>query len=92
MGRDNRFLKAEALTPERLQQIEMLSQLAAQRGQTLAQMALSWVLKDDEVCSVLIGASRPEQIREDAGVVENTVFTEEELQKIDNILRISFAK
>lgn len=92
MGRDNRFLKAEALTPERLEQIEMLNQMAAQRGQTLAQMALSWVLKDDEVCSVLIGASRPEQIRENVSIVENTAFTEEELQKIENILRMSLDK
>lgn len=92
MGRDNRFLKAEVLTPERLEQIEMLNQMAAQRGQTLAQMALSWVLKDDEVCSVLIGASRPEQIRENVSIVENTTFTEEELQKIENILRMSLDK
>lgn len=92
MGRDNRFLKAEALTPERLEQIEMLNQMAAQREQTLAQMALSWVLKDDEVCSVLIGASRPEQIRENVSIVENTAFTEEELQKIENILRMSLDK
>ena len=92
MGRDNRFLKAEVLTPERLEQIEMLNQMAAQRGQTLAQVALSWVLKDDEVCSVLIGASRPEQIRENVSIVENTTFTEEELQKIENILRMSLDK
>ena len=59
--------------------------MAAERGQTLAQMALSWVLKDDEVCSVLIGASRPEQIRENISVVENTAFTDEELQKIEEI-------
>jgi len=92
ISRDGRFLKAEALTPERLEQIEMLNQMAVQRGQTLAQMALSWVLKDDEVCSVLIGASRPEQIRENASIVEHTAFTEEELQKIENILRIFIAK
>lgn len=86
IGRDGRFLKANALTPERLKQIEMLNQLASQRGQTLAQMALSWVLKDDEVCSVLIGASRPEQIQENVSIVENMTFTDEELRKIDDVL------
>lgn len=86
IARDNRFLKAEALTPQRLKQIEMLNEMAAGRGQTLAQMALSWVLKDDEVCSVLIGASRPEQIRENASIVMNAGFTAEELQRIETIL------
>lgn len=86
IARDNRFLKADALTPQRLKQIEMLNEMAAKRGQTLAQMALSWVLKDDEVCSVLIGASKPEQIRENISVVENTDFTDEELRKIDDIV------
>ena len=85
IAKDNRFLKADALTPERLKQIEMLNQMARGRGQTLAQMALSWVLKDDEVCSVLIGASRPEQIYENISVVENTAFTAEELEQIDKI-------
>lgn len=86
MARDNRFLKADALTPQRLKQIELLNELAAERGQTLAQMALSWILKDDEVCSVLIGASRPEQIRENVSIVENTAFTGEELQRIEDIV------
>lgn len=86
IARDNRFLKAEVLTPERLKQIEMLNRLAAGRGQTLAQMALSWVLKDDEVCSVLIGASKPEQIQENVSIVKNMDFTEEELREIENIL------
>ena len=85
IAKDNRFLKADALTPKRLKQIEMLNQMARGRGQTLAQMALSWVLKDDEVCSVLIGASRPEQIRENISAVENTAFTPEELEQIDKI-------
>lgn len=86
IARDNRFLKAEALTPQRLEQIRRLNELAAERGQTLAQMALSWILKDDEVCSVLIGASRPEQILENISVAENTSFTGEELQKIEEIV------
>ena len=60
--------------------------MAAKRGQTLAQMALSWVLKDDEVCSVLIGASRPEQILENISAAENAAFTSEELLKIEEIV------
>ncbi|MDE7199079.1 MAG: aldo/keto reductase, partial [Lachnospiraceae bacterium] len=85
IARDGRFLKEDALTPQRLKQIERLNGMAAERGQTLAQMALSWILKDDEVCSVLIGASRPEQIQENISIVENTAFTEEELQRIEDI-------
>lgn len=88
IARDPRFLKADALTPERLDQIAKLNVLAKERGQSLAQMALSWILKDDEVCSVLIGASRPEQILENISIVENTAFTEEELRMIDEICGI----
>lgn len=82
---DHRFLKESALTAERLDQIRRLNELAAERGQTLAQMALSWILKDDEVCSVLIGASRPEQILENIRVAQNAAFTAEELKRIDEI-------
>lgn len=89
IARDSRFLKEDALTADRLKQIEMLNQVAVNRGQTLAQMALSWILKDDEVCSVLIGASNPEQIRENASIVENTKFSADELQKIENIFNMN---
>lgn len=85
IAKDPRFLKATDLTPERLSQIQQLNDMAKERGQSLAQMALSWILKDDEVCSVLIGASRPEQILENISIVENTNFTAEELKKIDEI-------
>ncbi len=83
--KDGRFLKEDALTPEKLGQIRALNQLAAQRGQTLAQMALSWVLKDGMVTSVLIGASRPAQILENADIVHQTAFSEEELERIEMI-------
>lgn len=89
IARDGRFLKESALTPERLSQIRQLNDIAAERGQTLAQMALSWILKDDEVCSVLIGASRPQQILENISVVGNTGFTKEELEKIDAVCGIA---
>ena len=61
--------------------------MAAERGQSLAQMALSWILKDEDVTSVLIGASRPEQIIQNVEIVHNMKFTQEELTKIDQISR-----
>ena len=82
---DGRFLKAGALTPERLEQIRKLNDLAAQRGQTLAQMALSWVLRDGIVTSVLAGASRPEQVLDNIQAAQNTAFTSDELALIDSI-------
>lgn len=82
---DTRFLKESALTPERLEQIRQLNDLAAQRGQTLAQMALSWILRDGIVTSVLAGASRPEQVLDNIKAAGNTVFTAEELALIDKI-------
>lgn len=85
IARDPRFLQKSALTPERLEQIRALNEIAENRGQTLAQMALSWILKDDEVCSVLIGASRPEQIVENVKIVEKCEFSIEELNKIEKI-------
>ena len=85
IARDGRFLNKNALTPERLARIGQLNTLAQERGQTLAQMALSWILKDDEVCSVLIGASKPEQIAENVSIVEHTDFTQEELARINEI-------
>lgn len=85
MKRDGRYLKESALDDAKLAKLTELNEMAAQRGQTLAQMALSWVLKDGQVTSVLIGASRPEQILENLKILGNTAFTEEELRKIDEI-------
>ena len=82
---DGRFLKENALTEKRLQQIRDLNALAAERGQTLAEMALAWILRDGVVTSVLIGASRPAQILDNIGALKYTSFTEEELRRIDEI-------
>lgn len=79
------FLNQDALTEERLKQMRALNELAAKRGQTLAEMALAWILKDGRVTSVLIGASKLEQILDNIGALKNTSFTEEELHKIDEI-------
>ena len=86
---DGRFLKETAITPERLAQIQALAQLAAQRGQTLAEMALAWILRDGVVTSVLIGASKPAQILDNIHAIENTRFTPEELEAIDRICGIA---
>lgn len=87
IAKDPRFLKEESLTETKLAQIQGLNELAAKRGQTLAQMALSWVLKDSDITSVLIGASKPEQIVENIEIIHNCAFTEEELQKINELSR-----
>lgn len=88
IARDPRYLKKEELTGDRLEQIGRLNEIAAMRGQTLAEMALAWILKDEDVCSVLIGASRPEQILENVKIVENCSFTQEERNAIDEICGI----
>lgn len=83
--RDGRFLKESSLTEEKLQQIAALNEIAANRGQSLAQMALSWVLRDGVATSVLIGASRPEQILENVKIAGKTNFTADELDAIEKI-------
>ncbi len=83
--RDGRFLKESMITEEKLAQIRALDQIAKERGQSLAQMALSWVLRDGKVTSVLIGASKPSQILENVKIVGKTDFTAEELAAIDKI-------
>lgn len=82
---DSRFLKADQITEERLQCIRDLNTIAHQRGESLAQMALKWVLKDDVVTSVLIGASKSEQIIENINVLKSADFSEDELTHIDQI-------
>ena len=85
--KDGRFLQESAVTPERMTQIRMLNEIAKGRGQSLAQMALSWILRDGEVTSVLIGASKPSQILENVKIVGNTKFTKEELDAIEEACR-----
>ncbi len=82
---DGRFLNESALTSERLEQIRRLNDLAAERGQTLAEMSLSWILRDGIVTSVLAGASRPSQILDNIKAINNTKFSEDELKLIDEI-------
>lgn len=83
---DGRFLKESDVTEDIVHKINRLNEFAAQRGQTLAQMALAWILRDGDITSVLIGASRPSQVLDNISMLENTFFSEEERKKIDEIL------
>ena len=83
---DPRFLKAEDITEDKLAIIRRLSEIARKRGQTLAQMALVWTLRDPVVTTALIGASRPEQVLENVRALDNPEFTAEELAAIDEVL------
>ena len=79
-------LNEDAIKPETIAKVKALNDVAKERGQSLAQMALSWVLRDEAVTTALIGASRPSQITENLQAVQQTEFGAEELQKIDGIL------
>ena len=81
------FLKKEALTEEVLNKIQALNALAIRRGQTLAEMALAWILKDDLVTSVIIGASSVGQLADNLKAIENTIFSAEELKDIYQIIK-----
>ena len=81
------FLKESDITPELLEKIKALNEVAASRGESLAQMSLAWVLRDTDVTSVLIGASRPEQIVENCKIVDAKPFTKDELDKIEEICK-----
>ena len=85
-GRGSQFLPKERVSPEIVAKAAKLEPLARARGQTLAQMALAWVLRDPRVTSALIGASRPEQLRENVGALENRTFTPAELAAIDAVV------
>ncbi|MDO4302319.1 MAG: L-glyceraldehyde 3-phosphate reductase [Bacillota bacterium] len=80
------YLHSGDITPEKLEKVKALNEIATQRGQSLTQMALAWILRDGKVTSVLIGASRPEQILENIKAIDNITFTEEECSRIDEIL------
>lgn len=80
------FLKESQVTPEIVNKIQRLNELAVKRGQTLAQMALAWILKDPRITSVLIGVSKPEQIPDSLQCFSNTSFSTEELQQVESIL------
>lgn len=81
------FLNQSHINPEKIEKIKQLNAIAQGRGQKLAQMALSWILKDERVTSVLIGASKPEQVTDSIQCLKNVTFTNEELNAIESILK-----
>ena len=84
--RGNGAIEEDAITDDKIAKVAKLNEIAQQRGQNLAQMALSWILKDERVTSVLIGVSKPEQITDSIKCLDNITFTGEELNQINNIL------
>ena len=85
MRTDGRFLKESSLSDQKLAAIRQLNELAQARGQSLAQMALAWVLHYEPVTSVLIGASKPDQILDNVKALQNLTFTDQELKQIDDL-------
>jgi len=83
---DGRFLKEQSISEEVMSKVLKLNSIAEKRGQTLAQMALAWLYAKEGVTSVLIGASKPEQIIENVNMLDNITFSLDELQEIDKIV------
>ncbi len=84
--KDARYLKTDQITPEKLDKVRKLNDIAQGRGQSLAQMAIAWLLKDSRITSVLVGASRPAQLQDSIDSLKNTNFSAEELANIEAIL------
>jgi L-glyceraldehyde 3-phosphate reductase len=80
------FLNENHITPEKIEKISKLNEIAVSRGQKLAHMALAWILRDSRITTVLIGSSKPEQIVDSIKALENTTFSDQELEKINTIL------
>jgi len=84
--RGNGAIEEDVVTEEKISKVKKLNELAIKRGQNVAQMALSWILKDDRITSVLVGVSKPEQLVDSLKCLSNIEFTEAELQEINSIL------
>jgi L-glyceraldehyde 3-phosphate reductase len=82
----SQFLSGDQLTPEKMEKVRQLNAMAQERGQKLSQMALAWVLRENRVTSVLIGASKTSQIDDAVGMLQKRDFSQAELQKISSIL------
>lgn len=83
---DGRFLQENAVDEATVEKVRALKVIAEERGQTMAQMALAWILRDGDITSVLIGASKSSQILDNVGAIGNTTFSQEERRRIDEIL------
>ena len=82
----NGFLRADSLTPALLSRVSRLDSMARDRGQTLAAMALSWILRRPEVTSAIVGASRPGQLTESLKAINAPAFSDDELRRLDALL------
>lgn len=87
VAKSHGFLKNSDLTPDKIEKVKLLNDMALKRGQKLSQMALAWVLRDNRVTSVIIGASKVSHIEDAVAIQENIDFTSEELTKIETILK-----
>jgi L-glyceraldehyde 3-phosphate reductase len=85
-GKDSPFLKAQNITPELVAKLKALNDIAKKRGQSLSQMAISWLLRDPRITSVLIGASRPQQVTDNLKALSNITFDNDELNRIEKTL------
>lgn len=88
-SQNSHFLNSERLTPQMAEAIQQLHEVAVERGESMAQMALAWVLRQQAVCSVLVGASRPQQVLDNLQVLDSQPFGQEQLEKIDLAWKIS---
>jgi L-glyceraldehyde 3-phosphate reductase len=86
IAKDGRYLKKDQISDEVIEKVKALNQIALNRGQSLAQMAIAWLLKDPRITTVLVGVSKPEQLAENVESVNNINFSSDELNKIEVIL------
>jgi L-glyceraldehyde 3-phosphate reductase len=87
IAKDGRYLKKNQVSEEVIKKVRGLNEIALGRGQSLAQMAIAWLLKDPRITTVLVGVSKPEQLAENVNAVKNLNFSPEELKKIEDILQ-----
>ncbi|MCB0565697.1 MAG: L-glyceraldehyde 3-phosphate reductase [Phaeodactylibacter sp.] len=85
--KDARYLNKSQITDEKLDKVRRLNAIAEQRGQSLAQMAVAWLLKDERITTVLVGVSRVQQLLDNIGALENLAFSQDELQQIEAVLK-----
>ena len=82
-------MKRETITDQLVQTVKQLNDIASERGQTLAQMALAWVLRDPRMTTAIIGASKPSQVIDCVGAINNLSFRQDELDQIDQLCPIA---
>ncbi len=87
VAKDGRYLQESQLSEEKLNKVRKLNEIALNRGQSLAQMAIAWLLKDERITTVLVGVSKPEQLEDNVNAVKNLNFSDQELQEIERILK-----